>query len=131
MGLKYAVSAGILLANPTTRILDTLELIFAFVPVLIILPILAWKFTKLPKNQRQHYFEPESFVADTLKESMKKSWGVLFILLIFMELFADNLFANMPPKFFIQIAISVMLVVVSLTFFYLNWGDNNDDYAGA
>ena len=129
VAIKYAAAAAVYLVNETTgQYFDWLELGISLVVILLILPMVAWKYSKLSKAQRSAYLEPDGYLATVFKQAMAKSWSVTFVLLVFLEVFVKERWLWLPSEFFIQVVVAIMLAVFSVTFFYLSRADSEDDF---
>lgn len=129
LALKYAASAAMFLVDDTiVRYLDWFEIGSLLLILFLVLPMLAWKFRQLPKHQRQLYRDPDGYLATVTKQSMAKSWIVIWVMLMLFEAIADDFLLTLPTEFFVQCIIAIMLAIFSITFFYLTWADDQADF---
>lgn len=129
VAIKYAASAAAFLVDEALgQYFDWIEIGTTLAVVLLVLPMVAWKYSKLSKAQRSQYLEPDGYLATVLKQAMSKSWTVTFIFLTFLEVFVKERWLWLPSEFFIQVVLALMLAVFSLTFFYLSRANGGDDY---
>ncbi|MEM7114427.1 MAG: hypothetical protein AAF614_18475 [Chloroflexota bacterium] len=129
MAIKFAASAAIFLVDETVgQYLDWVELGISLIVILLILPMVAWKYSKLSRAQRSRYLDPQGYLATVAKQAMAKSWSATFVLLVFLEVFVKERWLWLPSEFFLQVVITIMLAVFSITFFYLSRESGEDDY---
>ncbi len=130
VSVKYAASAAQHLVGATTgRYLDAVEIGMALLVIAIVLPIVLWKILRLPRGDRHLYFSLDGFVAQSLIRAHKVSWATTFILLALLETMTENALADIPPVFFLQLVLAVMLAALGGTFFFLNRVDVDNDPA--
>ncbi len=126
--VKYAATAAIqVVSEEVGRYLDCVEVGAVVLMLGLMLPILVWKIVKLPKAERHIYLSTDGYAAQTLVRAQKVSWIVTFILLTLVAGMTDRLLAHVPPSFFVNGTVAVMLVVVSTVFFSLNRADDLQD----
>lgn len=81
---------------------------------------------RLPKNQKLVYYSEDGYVAQLLRRAFKASWATTFISLVVLEVVARDVDTDLPPVFFIQVGLFIMLSVMSVTFLVLNWSATRD-----
>lgn len=129
MSLKYVASATAKVVNNNVGYyLDILEIAFVVLAVGIIVPIIAWKFLKLTKEERKVYVDPDGYLFSIGKKAMSKSWAMTFIALAFIGPLSTKLLANFSTHFFIEAILAFMLGSFSIIFFILDRKSDVDDF---
>lgn len=121
MSLYFAASAAsFFVSDEVARYLDMLEVGAAIFVVGVMLPVMFWKILKLPREDRPLYFSSDGYVAQTLLQAKNASWVTTFMVLIVVDQITEERFAEVPPRFFIQVILAIMLGVFGGVFFLLN-----------
>lgn len=130
MSLQFLAAAAEKFADKhyCSGYLDLAQIVFLFGAICIIVPTFVWKFTNLTKAQRRTYFDPEGYLFSITKKAMAKSWTITFCAMIFSGVFSKRLLAHLPPAFFINVFLAIMLGTFSIAFFVLQRADNDDDF---
>lgn len=81
---------------------------------------------RLPAGQKMVYFSEDGYVAQLLRRAFKASWATTFIGLVGLEIVLGEVTTDLPPVFFIQVGLFIMLSVMSVTFLVLNWSATRD-----
>lgn len=125
-GLIYLVKAIEHLATGVmATYLDHVTIVLAVLVIGSLLPAIVIKF-RLGADQKMVYFSEDGYVAQLLRRAFKASWATTFISLVVLEFIARDVTTNLPAVFFIQVALFIMLSVMSVTFLVLNWSANRD-----
>jgi len=132
MALKSMASAALAVVDgPWVRYLDWFEAGTALAAVGIVLWLMFIKLTRVPRADRRRFLNMESYVGDTVKAAMFRSWGTTFILLTLLGTFGDRWLTTAPTEFFIHLSVALMLCVFSVSFFILNRSVDDVGAAGA
>ena len=129
MALKYSASAAMaVVEGPWVRYLDWFAAATALSTVAIILWMMSIKL-RVASRQRQRFLKLEGYVAEAIKNAIKRSWGATFVLLVILTEIAEKSFANLiPTGFYLQLTVAVMLGVFSVSFFIINRpSDDNEE----
>lgn len=128
VALKFGASAALHFTDGSlARALDTAELVLALAAAALALWVLGWKALRLSPADRRAYFSEDGFAFEALRQSRIASWNITFLLLIALEIFAGNR-EGVPPEFFLQLALAVLLAAFGLKFFWvLRAADGSDD----
>lgn len=120
LGAMYASAAIQRLVDPgVAAFLNAMEIGLIVVAVGLLVPVVTWKFRAHPHDDRHLYVGQDGFVADTLARAIAASWLITFLFLVSLVSSAER-FGEMPPKFFLQCTIAVMLGVSSTVFLFLD-----------
>jgi len=120
IALKFGLDATAHLAPPdAAQLLDYGAIAASLGAVLLILPLVFYKFFQLDPQDRAVYFSDQSFAIDALKRAQVFSWSVTFLLLIGLEITADDPGA-LAPDFYLQAALAVMLGSAAVAFLVLS-----------
>jgi hypothetical protein len=85
------------------------------------------KSVRLRKEYGEACREPEGFIKEMFNKAAGKSFQFTFIFLIFLEMISRSYLAHLPTAFFLKLVIAVTLAIFSLTFFFLNRSDSDED----
>lgn len=69
------------------------------------------------KNAPECKGEHEGFIAEVYAKSTVYAFAVGFVGMVFIEPLALNAFSDLPPAFFIQVALAAMTATLGITFF--------------
>ncbi len=126
VGLIYLAKAAEQVATGAlAEYLDHTILVLAALVILSMMPAVIAKL-RLPKNQKLVYYSEDGYVAQLLRRAFKASWATTFISLVVLEVVARDVDTDLPPVFFIQVGLFIMLSVMSVTFLVLNWSATRD-----
>lgn len=128
VALKFAASAALHFTDGALAgALDTAELVLALGAAALALWILGWKALRLSPADRRAYLSEDGFAFEALRQSRIASWNITFLLLVALEIFADRA-GSVPPTFFVQVALAILLAVFGLKFFWvMRAADGGDD----
>ena len=120
IALKFGLDATAHFVSPdAAQLLDYGTIAASLGAVLLILPLVFYKFFRLDPQDRAVYFSDQSFAIDALKRAQVFSWSVTFLLLIGLEITADDPGA-LAPDFYLQAALAVMLGSAAVAFLVLS-----------
>jgi len=109
--------------------LEMLEMVrrfFGLAAAIIVLPMFI-KMMRIRWQKRKTCEEPPSgYIADIYGKSAANAFAAAFLVLIFTEPFADGKLAHLPPAFFLQAALAVMLGALGISFFILSRDDDDE-----
>ncbi len=132
LALKSAISAAMVLVDqPYQRYLGWAEAVAALSAVAIVVLLVVFKFVRVPRDQRQRFLEMEGYVKETSLRACRASWSATLITLMLFTVVFDEQDTSMPPEFFLQTALAVMLGVFSVAFFVMNRSSDDEGVAGA
>lgn len=96
---------------------------------LIVLPMFIKMMVKVIRSGKASGDTSSGYVAEIYGKSAGNGFAAGFIFLIFTEPMSDGWLAHLPPSFFVQAAIAVLLGSLGISFFILNrdTGDEMDD----
>lgn len=92
---------------------------------LIMLPMFIKMMVKVVRSGGK-YTEPSGYIAEIYSKSAVNGFAAGFIFLILLEPFSGRALSDMPPQFFVQAAIAVMLSTLGISFFILNRAGDDD-----
>ena len=99
--------------------------------VAVILWLVFFKLTRVPREQRHHFFNMEGYVKDTVRKACGASWAATLVTLMLLGIIGDEWLISVPAEFFLDAAVAVMLGVFSVTFFVMNASSDDEGVAGA
>ena len=127
VSVAYALSVIRFLVNEkTSGMLDTASQVVGVFVIILVLPAFV-KFLRIRRDNRAACAEPEGFVIEMFNRATGRAFQFTFLFLIVLEIVSKNLLSHLPGEFFIKLIISVTLAIFSLTFFFLNRVDDNED----
>lgn len=127
LSLFFGASAAERVAAPDlAALLDWIALSMAAVAVLLVLPILAWKLRRRGGEGWHLYRGRDGYVADVLARAHIVSWAVTFFVLVVLRHFAESV-EGLPPGFFFEVVLAIMLAVFSVSFLVLDRSVAEDD----
>jgi len=100
---------------------DPLGLIAA----LIVLPMFIKMVAKLIRSGGKHR-APSGYVAEMYGRSAGNGFAAGFIFLVFLEPLSGGALSHLPPEFFAQSSIAVLLGALGISFFILNRDDDDE-----
>ncbi|RKZ13313.1 hypothetical protein DRQ32_01840 [bacterium] len=117
-------------SDPLADSIHTGTLVLAMVAVILVLPMFLRTILFKIRN-RSSKFQPDSFVADAYRQAAERSFGLTFIFLALLDLWANNEPAPFSASIAINATLSLSLAFFSLSFFYLIRpvaGEEDDDF---
>jgi hypothetical protein len=127
VSLAYASSAlTFVVADSVSYYLDKVNLVLGLAAVALILP----QFLKMARHKARNLsstMEPEGFVVDAYKRAAEKAFSFTFIFLIFLDIMIENVWANLPAEFLINVIVSFSLATFSLSFFFFSRSHSDED----
>jgi len=128
--LCMAIGAVLFGANAAERIasgelerfLDIGQIALVVLIALMLIPALRWKFGvlgSLAPEERRQYFAADSYMMHTLKKARAMSWALTFAALVVLGI-VSKFFPDVPAKFFLDAALTVMFGVFAVTVLVLN-----------
>lgn len=84
-------------------------------------------FIKKYALQQYQSLSIESFINDVAMKSFAFSWGVTFMLIVFMGMFAESYLAKQPLEFLMDTIKAVMTGTFAVSFLIYNKGGSNQD----
>jgi hypothetical protein len=130
MSVSYGAAAiSNFLEGDAFTIADTTRNIFGLTAAALILPQFINLIRLRLRMKSECKSEPEGFIAEAYSKSAVGAFAAGFVSLVAMEPFAAKVFSDLPPAFFIQAALSLMMAVLGVSFFiqYHGSGDDLDD----
>lgn len=120
-----------LVGPPAVLPLKIATLVLALLAVGLVVPVMFWKFRRMPAGERDLYFNADGFVPAILNRALRASWVVTLLLLMVLNvLVGDNdsggYLSSLPAEFFLQVALAVMLGVKAVVFLVLSRDDSED-----
>jgi len=92
---------------------------------LIVLPMFIKMMMKIIRSGTKHS-APAGYIAETYGKSAGNGFAAGFIFLVLIEPMSGGMLRHLPPEFFIQSAIAVLLGALGISFFILS-RDGNDE----
>lgn len=127
LSIFFGASAAERVAAPDlAALLDWAALSMAALAVLLVVPILAWKLRRRGGEGWHLYRGRDGFVADVLARAHIVSWTVTFFVLVLLRSLAGR-FEGLPPGFFFEAVLAIMLAVFSVSFLVLDRSASEDD----
>jgi len=128
--LCMAIGAVLFGANAAERIasgelerfLDIGQIVLVVLIALMLIPALRWKFGvlgSLAPEERRQYFAADSYMVHTLKKARAMSWALTFAALVVLGI-VSKFFPDVPAKFFLDAALTVMFGVFAVTVLVLD-----------
>lgn len=128
--LCMAIGAVLFGANAAERIasgelerfLDIGQIALVVLIALMLIPALRWKFGvlgSLAPEERRQYFAADSYMVHTLKKARTMSWALTFAALVVLGI-VSKFFPDVPAKFFLDAALTVMFGVFAVTVLVLD-----------
>ena len=105
-----------------TAVKDPLGLLAA----IIVLPMFIKMMVKIIRCGKTSGDASSGYIAEIYGKSAGNGFAAGFIFLIFIEPLSGRLMAHLPPEFFVQSAIAVLLGALGISFFILN-RDGDDE----
>jgi len=128
-GLKYAIDAGAHFVDPDlARIMDWAGIGLMAASVVLILPILVWKFRHFDAAERRAYFSDDSFVGSLIKRAHIASWAVTLLCLLVFDVVSRRL-PEVASAFFLEVALAASLIAFAATFLILDRASGSDSDA--
>lgn len=126
LGAKYAVDAAAHFVGPAAaRSLDYAGIALALGAVLLVVPMVYYKWRRLDRAGRRAFLSDDGFTATTFKKAQLISWTASMLLLVLFEAASDD-FTGVPTRFYLQAALAVMFVTFSLSFLILGRDPDGD-----
>jgi hypothetical protein len=126
MGASYGAGALTHLVDGGLReFLNMVRHPVGLLAALIILPMFIKMMITVVKC-RGKYQEPSGYIAEIYGKSAANGFAAGFIFLVLLEPFSGRVLSDMPPQFFVQAAIAVMLGALGISFFILNRGGDDE-----
>ena len=104
----------------------------AIIAVLLVLPMFVRALLYKVRNPSAK-FQPDSFVADAYRQAAERSFGLTFIFMTLLDIWANNEPAPFSASIAINVTLAVALAFFSLSFFYLIRpvaGEDDDEFDG-
>jgi len=127
MSISYASAAAAhFVGEDVYDVLHTVRAIFGLGAAgIVIIPFLQLMWIRF-KNKPACKNETEGFIADVYAKSTINAFSAGFIGLIFLEPFAAKVIPELPPAFFVQTALSLMMAVLGINFFIKSRADDDE-----
>lgn len=123
----YALSAARpFLGAGAARAAGILELVMVAATLGFLVPVFLWKVRSRDSDDWHLYRRRDGFVAESVARAHLASWIVTFVLLSVFAQQADR-FGELPPEFFLESTLAVMLGVFGVVFLYLSRTPGEDD----
>lgn len=123
----YALAAARhFLGADAARVAGILELVMVAAMVGFLAPVFLWKVRSRDSDDWHLYRRKDGFVADSVARAHLASWIVTFVLLSVLAQQTDR-FGDLPPEFFLEVTLAVMLGVFGVVFLYLSRTPEEDD----
>lgn len=124
-------AAGRIAPSETAAHLRLIAFPLALAAALLVIPVLTWKLRSLSGDEWSLYRRTDGFVADAMARAHVASWSVTFLALVALSVLAGEGSA-LPPGFYFEALIAVMLATLSGSFLFLNRSlpDDGDDGEG-
>lgn len=126
LGAKYAVDAVAHFVDPAVaRSLDYVGVALALGAVLMVIPMVYYKWRRLDPAGRRAFLSDDGFTANTFKKAQLFSWSASMVVLVLFEVASDDL-TGVPGRFYLQAALAVMLITFSVSFLILDRDPGGD-----
>ena len=121
VALKFAASAAMHFADgPMATMLDWLEVVTALSAMLIVLGTAISKHRHLGPDGWREHFRGDGYLASVLRDASFASLLATWLALLVLEIVSKNTLAHLPPRFFLQLVMVVLLSTLSVKFYLLN-----------
>jgi len=110
-----------------TMVKDPLGLLAA----VIVLPMFIKMMIKVIRSGKTSSDASSGYIAELYGKSAGNGFAAGFIFLVFLEPISGRFLAHLPPEFFVQSAIAVLLGALAISFFILNRdgdGEMDDEF---
>lgn len=93
----------------------------------VIVVLIYWKVSFIPRNQRHFFSFPDSYVMQAISRACMISWFLTFILLSLIRTTISSDSSTFPTNFYIDLTLSFMLALFSVTFFFFFRTDKEEE----
>jgi len=117
MAISYTAAATLhFVEGNLNEALTIVRKVFGIGAALIVLPQFI-NFIRLRMRVKDCGEEPEGFIAEIYGQSAVSAFAVAFVTMVFLEPFAGKAFSDLPPDFFIQAMLALMMATLGINFF--------------
>lgn len=127
LALRYGMTAaGPLLGEELMALVRYLQLALSLLIVLLVLPAF-WHYLKLRRQRRADCANPDSFVLEMFRRAALIAFSYSFVLLVLLDLVSRKSLVYLSAPLVINLVLSFMLAVFSISFYLLSRLDEPDD----